>query len=398
MVALGISYARPEMGLAFLILLLATGVYVLYKRFRLSRREYGITLALLPVVAIFFLKLGVPMLQTKGKPDMASGNYPRSVTAYGQHFYLNYTEWNKMDDQILFFWDEVFEEFYDVHPSLIKTLLSNIPITIKHVSVNLQNYIRKSFDYTSGVIFPDKILYFPVWLKFILTLAIIGAIIWLIGWRTYRQNIREHLRKYAVEYLLILVLTIPPMISCTLIYPREHYIMLQVPLLFLIATPLLFIHFRREFNRQRALIGIGLLTIVLFALMPRGAKFDHFAVWQDRKGPVNLSAINTINEMDIQEPYTIILNEGNIDPYLHNPDVFSLVGYAQLKGIPFRQAIDTFHVGMVYVTSLLEDDPFYQRDTSWMHFLSDPSTLNFDRVDLATPYSYLLVNRNLHRD
>ena len=395
MTALAISYARPEMGLAFILLLLITGCFVLYKRFRLSKREYIISLALLPVIAIFFMKLGVPMLQTKGKPDMASGNYPRSVTAYGQHFYLNYTEWNKMDDNILFFWDKVFEEHYEVHPSLLKTLLTNVPITVKHVSVNIWNYSRKSFDYVSGVLLPDKILYMPVWLKLVLTLCCIGGFIWLAGWKVYRKNIADHLRKYRTEYLLTLVLTLPPMISCTLIYPREHYIMLQIPLLFLIVTPLLLIHFKTDFNKFRTMIGIVMMTIVIFVLMPKGPKFDHFAVWQDRTGPVNLSAINTINEMGLDETYTVILNEGNIDTYLHNPNVTSLVGYAQLKGIPFNQAIDTFNVKMIYVTSLLEDDPFYDLDDTWLEFLVDPSTLNFERIDLETPYSYLLVDQAL---
>jgi hypothetical protein len=394
--ALAISLARPEIGLSFMILVLLTGLWVLYKRFRLNRAEWLVTLAILPIAALFFLKMGVPMIGKKGSaPNMEEGNYPRSVTAYGQHFYLNYTEWSDQDEIILFYWDTLFKQYYEVHPSLLKTLSTNIPITIKHISVNTRNYISKAFNYTSGVFLPDKILYLPAWLKLILVLGALAVINYLIGWRKYRENIAGHLNKYATEYIGVFVLAIPTLISCTLIYPREHYIMLQIPLLFMIAAPLLFIHFTKVRDGKVYAAGMAIIGLLLFLLMPDTSKLEQFNLWQARSGPVNLSAVHKLNEIGIEGPYTVIVNEGNIDPYLDNPDVFSLVGYQQLEGLPFDQAVDSFNIRVVYVTSLLESDPWFNDDEAYLGMIEDPSSLGFRRIELATPYSYLLVDETV---
>lgn len=393
--ALAIAYARPEMGLSFSIIALALAGHVLYKRFRLVKWDYIATVAVIPIFFLLFSKLGVPILTAKGQPDMESGNYPRSVTAFGQHFYLNYTEWNDMERPNLFLWDIGFKEYYEVHPSLVKTLSTNIPITIKHITVNLWNYLKKGFGAVIGVFLPDRVLGVPLWLKLVLFLMALAGLIGISGWGGYRSRISDHLRTYGVEYAMIFALTIPPMISSVLIYPRDHYLMLQMPFFLLVLNLLVLIHLKLPMKPIAVLAGIAVLSLLMAVLMPRGDRFHHFDVWQDRSGPVNLSAIRAINAMETTDTFRIILNEGNIDTYIDNPGVSSVVGYVSLLGIPFNAAVDSLNVQMIYMTRMMIDDPFYMADSTYVNFLEDPSALDFERVDLATEYSYLLVRRPL---
>lgn len=394
MAALIMYYARPETALSFLIMLLVTGGYVIWKKFRIRRSEYAITIAVLPVVALLFLMVDVPLVSS-GKLKIDEGKHPRSILAYGQHFYLTHCEMNNVEDMVMPKWFEVFDEYYEVDPSLVKTLMTNIPATFRHVMHNVGNYFTTAFDYISGVFLPDKILYFPIWLKFLLFLGALAFLAFRFSLKNYLDKLKAHLTENGLSILLVFVLTIPSMISCLLIYPREHYIMLQIPFYFILISMLLLVHFRKAQDARITTAGLAVLTLLFMLLLPKADKYEHFSTWQKRSGLVNLGAINKINEMNIQEPFNIILAEGRMDTYLENKTIRTMVGYHRMGGLPLETAIDTLNIGMVYMTSILDVDPAYKEDEDWVNFINDPSSLNFERVDLLTPYSYLLVNRKL---
>lgn len=390
-----LSYARPELGLSFTALAGVTGLWVLYKRFRLRKAEYLITVVFVAVVGVAFLKAGVPMYSGgKSQPNIESGKFPRQLTAYGQHFYLNYLESNNKSLDTLLYWDEAFADFYEIEPSLLSTLKSNIPITARHIGFNIKNYLTRSFDYSSGAIYAGKILRLPVWLKLILTVLFVGL---LIGFRRrqYWEQIEEHHRDFKWEYLGIFLLSFPPMISSVLIYPRDHYLMLQVPFLFLVASLLLLIHIKPRLDTKAVLGSIVGIAILFGLLMPHGSRFEHFTVWQNREGPVNLSAIQTINELGIEEDYVIVLNEGTIDTYLDNKGVQSFVPYGMLDGRSFDVILEEESIRMVYVSSMMLNDPGLVRDPSWKIFLEDPEAEQFRRVETGSEYGYLLVHESL---
>lgn len=394
-VALMVSYARPEASISFVLIFFWTVGYMLYKKFRLTKVDYVFTLLAIPVFAVFMMKMGIPMVKARGANPHFTMNYTRQVTAYAQHFNINYMDWNDIPNDFPIYWDEVFKEHYTYHPSLITTLKSNIPVTVRHFGTNIGKYFKFSFDYMSGVFLPDKILYFPLWLKGAVFALWMAALIYFATWQGYFRRIWAYLKENYFIFIILFFLALPSMISCIMLYPRDHYLMIQVPFFMFFVVPLLLGGMFRGYNYKSTLITMSLLSVILVFIMPGAKDMEQFYMWQKKDGPINLWAINKINEMGIDEPYTLMQNEGRIDVFLDNKQVLPFIPYANMMGMTWPEARDTLDIRMVYFSTLLQIDPDLDRDTTWKNFLADPASMDFERVEIGSDYGYLLIHESL---
>jgi len=394
-VALLVSYARPESSISFVLMFFWTIGYILYKKLRLTKPDYIMTLVAIPVLAIFMMKMGIPMVKAKGANPHFNLNYTRQVTAYAQHFNINYMDWNDIPNDFPIFWDDIFKENYTYDPSLIKTLKSNVPITVKHFKTNFVNYFKFSFDYIGGVFLPDKILYFPLWLKGVVFGVFMILMIYFATMQGYIGRIRDYLKEHYMIYIILFIMALPSMISCIMLYPRDHYLMIQVPFFMFFVTPLIFGGVFKGYNAKATMITMSLLAVILLVIMPKAKDMEHFHLWQDFSGPINLNAINKINTMGIDEPYTLMQNEGRIDVYLDNKEVIPFVPYANMMGLSWDEAQDTLGIKMVLHTTLLALDPDLDKDQTWKDFLASPEDMQFERVEIGSEYGYLLVHESL---
>lgn len=388
--ALIATYARPELAITVTILYLIIGVYVLYKRFRLLRSDWLVTAICVPLVLVMFWKVDVPMLKVKDKVETVHGNFPRLVTAFGQHFNFNYIEWNDLDPEVLSTWEEHLLNEYEADISLMATLKSNIPVTVRHLTSNMRHYTVDGFDYFSGMFFPDKIFMLPMMWKVLLLILLVIGLLTKRHVNHYLSDAMDWMSSHKAEIGFSLLIAGPTAAACIIIYPRAHYMMLQVPLVLCLVIPFLLIQFRKG-SKSSGLIGILVFALAIYLFIPSPDRYRYFTVWQDRTDIVNLKAIETINELAIEEPYAILCNEGTINVYLDNKEVTPLVTHAWFQDIAFDKAVNEMNIRIVYVSSLLMNDPYFWRDDAWVHFFSDPGALGFERVEIGSEDGYLLV-------
>jgi hypothetical protein len=208
------SYLRPEFFTAYL---LAAAIFVALSIWKIVRYR-----TILPVVkaiaapacasAICFLFFGVPW------PGDS-----RSFMAFGQHFSENWVAWNHTSLDPWTAWESIVQtQFGDVH-SFLEAVMAKPTLVAQHVLSNVMNGLSQTSRFYSwfpanGISRLARWQWLIYWLIFLVGMAV---------WRNRKLQIDAAAlgRKLVERFVWIAICFFPPVISCVLIYPREHYLL-----------------------------------------------------------------------------------------------------------------------------------------------------------------------------
>ena len=358
-ITLLLSFARNEFYLSFLFIIVLSLGLLATKRIVLKKTYLLPVLLFCTLAFMLHFALGNPLL-------MKMEGHNRSLVAFGEHFSYNYSQWNNIDQYLWLAWEEVFTQSFGEPTSLTASLKANPQLFFKHVLTNSENFIYEITSLTSSLLIP---------LKFNSTLSLfIGLVILVIVFIYFLLNSREAL---SIELILLVLLATPTIISCLLIYPRGHYIVLLVPL---IAYLMMFALKQLTLEKQYNLIGILLLNIVFVFLTPKASQFKYFELRKKEGVLNNQLAIQLFEQSNLQQPVTMLSNEGDFNEYT-SKQINWIVPNLK-KGKDFYSFLNEQNPDLIYLTSSIFKNPNYANDTLWLQFLTRYEDFNYSKIIL----------------
>jgi hypothetical protein len=351
-----IIYLRPEFILSSLLLLVIIIKRLIKNNLRL---KYFITAT--AAAAILILALGIPY------------STDRNLAAFGQAYekYLDFNERINSNGNALD-WQQILSRDFDNPNSVTEAFLNNSKKFLGHIRVNLKR-LPQDFQIYVDTLLPNYIFSFSYLLKISLMLIILGVmlILFLSGkLQKYRESVYYGLAEKKEILTYTMILSIPPLISVLLYYPRSHYLLLLFPLVYLTVSQLIM-----PLKFRNSIINIFLLcTAILFSFNFMPGLSSYFS----RPDLKNLKAVKNIEKLNITDNISLLENEGGLNTYL--PPNYKWIK-PKVKKENFDKFIVKHNVGIIYFSGQLNNATTFRNDSTWYKFLGNPGILGFKEIN-----------------
>lgn len=368
------AFARPELYLTFVALLvIAIGSYVITRP--VMRGRPILAFAFMLGVGLFFhLKVGIPLL-----------NEGRSGMAFAQHFAYNIVQQQNLPFDFWIVWPEVCREYFGQATSFSGAWKTNQPAVMVHIQSNIKAWFQLLAHRPAEAVFPSLL-----WRTSVVLQQLLLVLLLVYGYLSVRRKAPASLPPTTWRILLVfLLLAFPAGIASLLIYPREHYFLLQLPFyLYIIALPFTGISFR---GRK---LGLILLVLILLTplLAPTAKKFSYFHLWHHTYGTPNNQAYRKLNTLKDSERLVIMDNEGGMAKLIKG--AVWVRGFEKDLQRGFYDFLAEKDPDVIYVTPALNRDKRYMLDGQWMIFSQGPQNFGYKRVPLPPSDNFYLLVRD----
>ena len=364
------SYIRPEYFLSFEILAVFTICWIVFKeKMKINKIEWSI----LGVSAFIILSIGFII-------GLPLGDDARTTITFQQHFAWNYQQWYHLPNANWFNYKATTTKYFGDASSISEFLKANPSWFFKHVFYNIGQYFLLIYNKIGAIFFPKQLIGFPVWLGWLVLIVGIIAITAKIGIKKYFQQVLFFIKNHSALFFVLSVMTIPSLITSTLINAREHYLVLQLPIFFFLLSALFFpLKALKEIEKNTKLMVFSSLFIFIlaFVFVPKLSKYSFSNIWETYEKQYCLNAIKKIRTFNIQEKVLLMESEGGLDIY-SSKNYKSTMGF--FKDKPFYQYIDSMKINMIYVSKIITEDEKFYKDPQWNDFEKNYSTKGFDKI------------------
>lgn len=316
-----------------------------------------------------------------GNPTKTGGN-GRMLITFGQHFALNYCRWNHITNKP--FWIDWVFYLQDNFLNKPKgDIISNIA---HHLLSNIGNYLK-----SIGKIFTSFVL--PVFHKklnihsILLAMVAIGILLKFSAIeKLKKENIKAAFQTNSSLLKVLCLWCIPTFASSIIAYPRDHYVILQVPFF-----AILFILFISSFIKTgyniKLLFGVAVL---LFFAKPKSNSFDYFDLLREQKSLCNITTANYLRTQYPTQPVKVFDFEGNINSIL--PENFSnnSVDFFTTGATSVSHYIDSAKMDIIYITPSLLNSTFTKNDTLLHNWIALPAEYGYHAIKTGMFEPYLL--------
>ena len=367
------SYIRPEFYLAFILFSCFTIIHLFIYRHQYPIKS--IALYLSGILGLFIL------VKLVGNPTKTGGN-GRMLITFGQHFALNYSRWNNITDKP--FWiDWVFylqDNFIHKPTNVILSTIGH------HILSNIGNYIKSISKIIISFILPIFQLKLTIH-----SIILVGITILILVKNSAIQQFKKSTILSAFHpnndlLKILFIWCIPTLASSIIAYPRDHYLILQIPLYLILTVVFIDSILKLELNLKL----FTLIAIVLFFAKPSAANFDYFDLLRKEK---SLSNVTTVKYLQKKYPTKIVKVfdfEGDINTMLPKNFTSNSIDFFKSGSTVVSKYIDSAKIDIIYVTPSLLHSRFTQNDTLLKAWISSPEKYAFQKVKTGNFVPYLL--------
>jgi len=353
-ISLAITYIRPEFILSSILLF---GIIIK----RVVRNDFGTKRFMFAILTtlILFLLFGIPYSPA------------RNLTAFGQayHKYLDLSD--RIDDDGAKDWTEILSEDFGNPKNITDVVLNRSDKFIKHIGINLSK-LPSFYINSIETLFPYKIFPISRLIKIFIVLSIISLLFVLLLFKRiskYRDIILTGFAEKKDILIFSIIFSLPPLLSMILYYPRSHYIILLLPLIYLVVGLMIM---PLKFNNYiKNVIPFCFVILVSFLFIPQLSSIYTIANFK------NLIAVQSIKNLNISEEINILENEGGLNVYL--PDNYKWIKL-EFKDGNFEEFVGENKINMIYYSYSLNNSAHLKRDSTWFEFLNNPDTFGFQKL------------------
>jgi hypothetical protein len=353
-ISLTITYIRPEFILSSILIF---GIIIK----RVVRNDFGTKRFMTAVLTtlVLLILFGIPY-----SPG-------RNLTAFGQayHKYLDLSD--RIDDDGAKDWTEILSEDFGNPKTITDVVLNNSNKFIKHIGINLSK-IPSFYINSIETLLPYKIFPISLLIKVLIVLSIISSIFVLLLFNKiskYRDVTLNGFTENKDLLIFSIIFSLPPLVSMILYYPRSHYIILLLPLIYLVLGQMII---PLKFNNYiKNVIPFCLLILVSFLFIPQLSSV------YTKSNFKNLNAVRSIKDLNISERINLLENEGGLKVYL--PDNYKWIKLESKDG-NFDDFVNENKINMVYYSYSLNNSVQLKRDSTWFEFLNNPDTFGFQKI------------------
>ncbi|MBT8381902.1 MAG: hypothetical protein KJO59_06045, partial [Ignavibacteria bacterium] len=353
-ISLIITYIRPEFILSSMLLF---GIIIK----RSVKNDFGVKRFMMAIVTtlIFIFLIGIPY-----SPG-------RNLTAFGQayHKYLDLED--RINDDGAKDWNEILSENFGDPKNIVDAILINSEEFINHIEINLSK-LPSIYINSIQILLPNKIFPISRLIKILIVLSIIISVFVLLLFNkmnNYRTVVHKGFTEKRDLIIYSLIFSLPPLSSIILYFPRAHYILLLLPLIYLIVAQLIV---PLKFNNYiKNLIPYCVLVFLSFFLLPQLSSVIN------RSNFKNLSAVQSIQNLNLKKRINLLENEGGLNVYL--PDNYNWIKLEAKKG-NFSEFVDKNKINLIYYSNQLTNSAQLKRDSTWYEFINNPAAFEFKKL------------------
>lgn len=278
------AFARPELFLPFLVCFVLT--YLFFFATIKQRNKYDI--ALVAGLTLFFL-----VLYKFFKTPLNNGDSTRGIGVFLQHFAMNYVQWHHSNTVFWLDYPDILKENFKNATSLKEMIEVNPALIKHHVLSNGYHYCTQ----TAKIVFS---FFAPIFTKKIHWLCLMVSIMLFGVYFSFTKTIKDKRKKVfslakdnIFSLFVIFLFALPSFLVCIYAYPRQHYLLLQVPfLLLLIALAISSITVEIYKSAQKIVV----VAVVWFFVMPVSEDFDYFRMFRNEESLANQKSLKYIKQ------------------------------------------------------------------------------------------------------
>ncbi len=241
---------------------------------------------------------------------------------------------------------------------------------VKHIDANIKKMpeICAIELKHATLIFPDKNAYN------MLELLLLSLIICLLAiYAAYQQGnnfkmkIKRNFLSKKILWLFILIFIVPVLISTTIIYPREHYLMISIVLITIFILTFIFFPEIKYYGLYT--IYLLILGAILFFASPPMKTFKNYSNYKP-----NLTVINYLRSLNISMNINLLESEGGYNIYAKS-NYHRIAEYQKYSG--FNDFREKNNINMILVGGRLLHDKRFSNDIQWTNFLNNYKEFGF---------------------
>lgn len=376
------SYARPEFYISFLLTAGASVICILLNRKTLAKKDVVLLAAISIIIVGLHLFFRFPSNNFFG--------YNRGVAAFYQHYAFNYKLRTHAQIDAWLYWEEISRKAFGNCNSMWCVIKTQPEIFISNTLFNIRNYIVLSLASVASYFLPLDFIR-PRMLQLIVAILFVLTVLLLVIKKEYRLQFTEQLSKNRLYVFMLLLFIFPSTLSCVFVFPRQHYILLQMLFFVVLISSILNSSFERiDFK----LLYFAPISIVLFFLTPNINTYPFLKVNTSANNLCNKELTNYLLKNYAYKNHTIFTNMPFVRGML--PVTFKEVNtiFDKKKPVAFTHYLDSAKIDIVIINPTLTHDPHIKDDTAWLDFYNHYEKYNFKKVQYNSCETYLLVKQD----
>ncbi|MBU2102924.1 MAG: hypothetical protein KKF80_05965, partial [Candidatus Omnitrophica bacterium] len=373
-------------------------------RLRLSK-IFSFVLIGVAMIAIF----GNPLWESKPyEPIRLTGDHTtiaKSWLSFAQHFSINYVQRHHSLVDPWEVWVDITKSAFGNANTVVTAILNNPKEFLRHVFYNVYRYTPTLMQLL--LIKPNPSCWRPLdtvmRLFYVLFLGALGICLVVARRRIVRTIDYTLLKHLGVVLLLV---SAASMLSAFVVYPREHYLILQLTIIIILIAYFASHAFNKNVCMQRPGVvkafATGLCIVLLtpypivehpsgvgysFGLMPK--KITTQRMHHDWQG--NLKTLEFIKLLRIRDKVNLLTAEGKFDIYVGD-------NYTSLMGVGTNESFTAFmkqhEINMVLATGLLKQSIRFEASER-KEFLDNPNAAGFLKLEVPFTKRSLFLRREL---
>lgn len=372
------AYARPEFYLSFVIMVIVTLICIYYNKSVLTRKDIYIFSGIVILIGILHFIFRFPSNDFFG--------YNRGVAAFYQHYAWNYKMRTNGTFDAWLYWEDLAKKQFGDCNSMWCVIKTQPGIFISNTLFNVRTYLLQLLKVCSYV-FPVGIFHGKK-MQLLLTLLTIVTFITLLLRKKSRVYFLQKIYSYKFYLLILFCFITPTLLSCMVVFPRDHYLYLQMLFVLLILISAFGFIFEYLSLKPVFFIAFGIL---LFLATPNVQSYSFMKFSTDTHAMCNKKLIQHLKKKYANTPHTLFTNMPFVRGLL--PTTFKEINtiFDKKKSKPFTHYIDSAKIDIVIITPSTLRDPHLTSDSSWVNFMDNPANYNFKKEVFCDCDLYLLV-------
>ena len=377
------AYVRPEFYISFLL----SAVVALYFSFKGNTLKKTNTWII--AIAFIFIVVGLHLLFDN---PLTSGGGDRSAVAFQQHFVLNYCslqnipEPNTIDGQIQLFHQVLGNDVQSITDALIKQ-----PVwALKHVGYNVVNSVKGNALNLVDMFYHTPFRGWYSRMRIILFAGVFLAILLAVDYKKTVAGFRKISQEEIWSLVTVLILIFPSLIATILVYPRTHYMVFHLLLIFWVIA---YVYNRLAF-RMPELSAVNIPAIIFtintivftFFITVRYFDFNHSQPTPTADNVRFITGMKPQTHLNILERhwYRVFL-----------PFPTTWVHVEEYTNGNFEEFVKTKNVNFILMTDDMQQ--FFAKDLSFQSFRDHYASYGFERVQTNGQGGYLLFKKGVVR-
>lgn len=376
------AYARPEFYLTFALMMLVTLVCIYFNRQQFVKKEWILFLFFILIIAVLHFIFRFPSNDFFG--------YNRGVAAFYQHYAWNYKMRTNGTFDAWLIWEDLAKSKFGDCNSMLCVILNEPMEFLRNTLFNVRTFLLQLLKVFSFVV-PFELFRWKK-IQFLLMAISVLSFFGLLIWKPTRTHFLKSLGTFKFYLLLIVCFVFPTLISCIVVFPRDHYLFLQM-MLYIVLFVSIISFFFQYFTYRNGMFAV--LCCLLFLATPNVKSYQFMKVNTDTDYLCNIELIHHIEKNYASKQHTIFTNL----PFVHGmlPTNFKEVNtiFDKKKHRPFQHYLDSANIDMVIVLPSLLRDPHVSSDSTWNYFMQHYEQYGFKKDVFSKCEMYLLQKNAL---